>query len=298
MSDPQSPLSTQLASAQTVVVVYPVNATHEELAVAAALTLTLQSQGKDVRLVSPQLPESTNSIIGLDQTQTELGHQNLLVSFAYDENKVDKISYHIGEESGKFYLTIKPKKGHQPLDTKSVEFSYAGMEADLLILVGVKSLESLSQLYIGYEELNETMPKIEVNELGQGLSSLQITRGSASCLSEAVGHELVDSGLAISPEAASNLLAGIEEATVGLSSTAVQAGTFDLIARLLRAGGVRPVKSKNQRSVPSKMTNSSNSSNRSIDSADINVTRSSPSTTNPPKPKETEMKVEVRRAKK
>lgn len=279
MSDPQSPLSTQLASAQTVVVVYPTGANHEELAVAAALTLTLQAQGKDVRLVSPQLPESTNSIVGLDQTQTELGHQNLLVSFAYDENKVDKISYHIGEESGKFYLTVKPKKGHQPLDTKSVEFAYAGMEADLLILVGVKTLESLDQLYIGYEELYETMPKIEVNELGQGLSALQITRGSASCLSEAVGHEMVGFGMPIPPEAASNLLAGIEEATGGLSSTAVQAGTFDLIANLLRAGGVRPVKPKNHRSALSKVEVASQA-------------------TKPVKPKETEMKVEVRRAKK
>lgn len=298
MSDSQSPLSTQLASAQTVVVVYPTGASHEEMAVAAALTLTLQAQGKDVRLVSPQLPESTNSLVGLDQTQTELGHQNLLVSFAYDENKVDKISYHIGEESGKFYLTVKPKKGHQPLDTKSVEFAYAGMEADLLILVGVKTLESLDQLYIGYEELYETMPKIEVNELGQGLSALQITRGSASCLSEVVGHEIVGFGMPIPPEAASNLLTGIEEATNGLSSTAVQAGTFELIASLLRAGGVRPVKPKNHRSATSKMTDSSNSSNISIDSTDINVTRPSPSSTNPQKPKETEMKVEVRRAKK
>jgi len=279
MSDPQSPLSTHLASAQTVVLVYPSGATHEELAVAAALTLTLQAQGKDMRLVSPQLPESTNSLVGLDQTQTELGHQNLLVSFAYDENKVDKISYHIGEESGKFYLTVKPKKGHQPLDTKSVEFAYAGMEADLLILVGVKTLESLDQLYIGYEELYETMPKIEVNELGQGLSALQITRGSASCLSEAVGHEMVGFGMPIPPEAASNLLAGIEEATGGLSSTAVQAGTFELIASLLRAGGVRSVKPKNHRLAPNK----------------VEVANQA---TKPPKPKETEMKVEVRRAKK
>ncbi len=278
MSDPQSPLSTQLSSAQTVVVVYPTGATHEELAVVAAVTLTLQSQGKDVRLVSPQLPESTNSITGLDQTQTELGHQNLLVSFAYDENKVDKISYHIGEESGKFYLTIKPKRGHQPLDTKSVEFAYAGLEADLLILVGVKSLESLNQLYIGYEEMYETMPKIEINELGQGLSAWQITRASASCLSEAVGHELIGLGWVIPPEAASNLLTGIEEATNGLSSTAVQAGTFDLIASLLRAGGVRPVKPKSHRAAASKVEVASQ-------------------VAKPPKPKETEMKVEVRRAK-
>ena len=279
MSDPQSPLSTQLASAQTVVVVYPAGATHEELAVVAALTLTLQSQGKDVRLVSPQLPESTNSITGLDQTQTELGHQNLLVSFAYDENKVDKISYHIGEESGKFYLTIKPKKGHQPLDTKSVEFAYAGLEADLLILVGVKSLESLDQLYTGYEEMYETMPKIEVNELGQGLSAWQITRASAACLAEAMGHELISLGWVIPPEAASNLLTGIEEATSGLSSTAVQASTFELIASLLRAGGVRPVKPKSHRSVTSKVEVPSQ-------------------VAKPPKPKETEMKVEVRRVKK
>lgn len=281
MSDTTNPpsLASLLSTAQSVVILYPKNAAFDQLAVASALSLALTEAGKDVRLASPHLPDSTESLIGLDQTRIELGNQNLLISFDYSEDKVDKISYHIGEETGKFYLTIKPKKGHAPLDPKSMEFNYAGADADVIIAVGIDALESLDHLYVGYEEFFEKTPVVAISSSSPKFGQVYIGMSGRSCLAESVANELQAAGIALSPAAASNLLAGIEMATAGLSRNTT-ADTFQTIANLMRAGGRRPEKN---------MT--------AVVPAAASTAAKAMIAQPAPKKRETEMKVEVRKAK-
>ncbi|HOZ03682.1 MAG TPA: hypothetical protein PKX78_04305, partial [Candidatus Woesebacteria bacterium] len=136
-----------ITEANEILVVMGVGGDLDHQATATAMYLALKAAGKQVWLVSPELPNSDERIFGLDQISTESGRQNLLIAFDYQEDQVDKISYHIGEETKKFYLTIKPKKGSLPLDTKAVQLSYTGAECDLIITVGVSNLEHLSGIY-------------------------------------------------------------------------------------------------------------------------------------------------------
>lgn len=245
----QEQLKNLLDSAQTLLVIFPTNATSDQLAVASSLYLSLQQTQKNVRLVSPQPFTDQDSVFaGLSDTQTELGHQNLCISFAYTPEQVDKVSYHIGQETGKFYLTIKPKAGFQPLDSENVEFSYTGTSADVLILVGVQDLENLNQLYFGYENVYRDVPIISINNFATSFGTVKVDTGSQSCMSEVVAQLITALGLTLTGDVATNLLYAIDEATNQLSSYSATAETFEVVAQLMRAGARRIMRSKSAHS--------------------------------------------------
>lgn len=229
-------------TAQTIVVLIPAQATQDQIAVAASLYLSLLRLGKNARLVTPQPVVTKGAILGFEQAQQDLGNQNLTVSFAYTPEQVDKVSYHIAEETGRFYLTIKPKSGYEPLATESVEFSYTGASAELVILVGVSNLEQLEQLYFGYEDLFETVPMVSIHNHTTSFGTLHIDSGSASSSSEVVAQLLFSLGHPVDSDVATNLLLGIEWGTASLSSPTASAETFEVVAQLLRAGARRTFK--------------------------------------------------------
>jgi hypothetical protein len=242
-----SQLKNILDSASTILVIHPSQTSFDHRAVAASLYLAFSAAQKSVRLVSPQIEERTDaSLIGIEQTQIDMGNQNLGISFAYSPEQVDKVSYHIGEDTGKFYLTIKPKAGFPPLDASQVEFTYTGAVADAVFLVGVTDLESLEQLYFGYEDLFKTASLVSINNFTTSFGTVKIDSGSVSSSSEVIAQLLQNLGISIESEVATNLLAGIENSTQNLSSVTTSAETFEVVAQLIRFGARRNFKKNSQ----------------------------------------------------
>jgi nanoRNase/pAp phosphatase (c-di-AMP/oligoRNAs hydrolase) len=231
-------LKEYLQTAKTILVIVGPKPTDDQLAVASALTSGLVSLGKDVSLYSPK-HHADRAVSNAANIATELGKQNLVVEFDYDENAVDKVSYHIGEETRKFYLTIKPKKGHKPLNAAAVNFSYIGTEADLVFLVGVHDLESLNQLYFGYETLYENAFVVTLHSFKPELGTVQFDLSGTSSLSESFVDLLEGLEIGLTEDMATDLLHGVETVTENLQSFAVTAETFEVVAKLLRAGARR-----------------------------------------------------------
>lgn len=227
-----------LDNAQTILVMYGSNPSTDEFAAASSLYDALKRSGKDVSVYAPEKSETHANKQLLEATKTEVGHQNLVVSFEYTEEAVDKVSYHIGEDNNKFYLTIKPKKGHEPLKSDAIEYSYTGAEADLIFLIGVNQLDNLEQLYFGYEDLYRDTPIVTLNTYPSNIGTVNFGSDSSSA-SEAAATVLKELQLAINPETATHLLQGIDEATHSLQSIETTADTFETVAHLLRSGGVR-----------------------------------------------------------
>lgn len=237
-SEATSSLKEYLPTAKTVVVIVGPKPTDDQLAVASSLYLGLTASGKDTGIYAPKKLGS-NSFAGLEDLSQELGKQNLVIEFDYDETAVDKVSYHIGQETGKFYLTIKPKKGAQPLDKSTVDFSYAGADADLVFLVGVHDLEKLDQLYFGYESLYENAFVVTLHSFKPELGTLQLDLSDTSSLSESFVGLLEELELNLTEGMATNLLQAIESVTNGFQSRTANAATFETVAKLLRAGARR-----------------------------------------------------------
>lgn len=243
-------LKEYLQTAQTALIILGPKPTPDQLAVASALRAGLESLGKEASVHAPKKPDAA-AFPNLAGLSTELGKQNLVVEFDYDENAVDKVSYHIGEQTGKFYLTIKPKRGFPPLESKAVGFSYVGADADLIFLIGIHNLETLDQLYVGYETLYESAFVVTLHSFRPELGNVQFDSSGASSLSEAFVDLLAGLEISLTENMATDLLSGIEHTTDNLRSLATTAETFEAVAQLLRAGAKR-VRKKAEVSPPQK----------------------------------------------
>jgi hypothetical protein len=234
------------SQAKTILVIYSADALRDHLISATALYKNIQSQtDKEVSLLSSEdLSKIESDIVYLDETKTEVGNKNLCVAFDYVEESIENVSYHISQEEKKFYLTIKPKKGAKPLSQEGVEFSYTGAEADMIILVGVDSLESLEQLYYGYENLYQNTHLVSINSYETNFGTLKLDADNSSSLSEFTSELLYSLNFQVEPETATNLLAGIDEETSNLTSYLVTADTFEIVAKLLRSGARRFARKK------------------------------------------------------
>lgn len=237
----QGQFASHLDNAQTVVVILSAQAKRDAVAAATALTQSLVQHGKVVRLVAPkpkELQEHTG-LTHLESIQNELGNQNLTISFPYVPEQVDKVSYHIGEETQRFYLTVKPKSGTDPINYSEVEFAYTGTTADVFITVGVNNLEDLDQLYYGYEDTYKDTSVLSLHTHTVSFAALSVDAGSMSSISEATAQLLFALELPVDMDAATNLLSGIETATRHFTSYAATAETFEVVSKLLRAGARR-----------------------------------------------------------
>lgn len=184
----------------------------------------------------------------LKKPQHDLGRENLLISFPYKKNQVDKVSYHIDDKNKRFYLTIKPKKGVSPLNQKEVDFNYIGSSADLLILFGVNDLEDLKKLYFAHEELYQNTPLVTINTFLPDFGTLNLDISGNSAYGEATFYllknlaNLLDfelSSFARIDQIATLLLTSIGLKTQQFSSEQTTPNTFLAIAELLQLGAKR-----------------------------------------------------------
>lgn len=208
---------------------------------------------KECRLLTPVFDEQTYETVGdyfhPSKIENELGKENLLISFPYQEAQVDKVSYHIGEDGKRFHLTIKPRKGTAPLDSKQVEFSYAGAATDFICLLGVEQLEDLSQLYFAYENIykNSDSQLVTIgggqSELGQ--VRLELEEQSYCELAFELIRQLaplmeIDLAEFFTLTRASTLLLyGIEYKTNGLQNSDTPASSFIAAGELLNLQATR-----------------------------------------------------------
>lgn len=239
-SDQLTHLKELTQSAQSILVINPPNPTLDQAAAASALATGLQTLGKQVLLLAPEIKaEALSALEQQPDFRSEMGNKDLSISFAYRPEAIDKVSYHIDEQQQRFYLVIKPQKGQAPLDTTSVEYEYTGAEADLIFLVGVQSYESLGQLYEGYEQLFQTSTVVTLNSYEPEFGTLKISAAELSGLSELTAQLLLALEVQVDEGNATNLLAAIEAKTDRLQSFSTTADTFQLVAELLRRGARR-----------------------------------------------------------
>ena len=125
------------------------------------------------------------------------------------------------------------------MDPESVEFSYAGADVDLLFLIGVHDLETLDQLYFGYETLYENSYVVTLHNFKPEIGTTQFDLSGTSSMSETMVDLIESLGMQFDEAMATSLLMGIEQTTNHLQSLTTSAETFEKVAQLLRAGARR-----------------------------------------------------------
>ncbi len=232
-------LKSLVSSAKSILILLPTEATFDSVATGTSLYLTISSEeGKEVNIYAPNpIVVEFNRLIGVNKIKNELGNKNLGISFSnYNPQGIEKVSWDI--DNGEFKLTIVPKTNVMPPTQDQVTVTYAGVAADLVILVGGSDENSFPA--IKTEDLaNAKLVHVGVSQLNipnRNISSLATT---GSSISEVAANLIKNSGYKIEADIATNLLMGIEEATSAFTANNVTADTFMLVSDLMRAGGKR-----------------------------------------------------------
>jgi len=236
-----TPVEEALTPAQTFAIVLPTNLNTDKVAAALALFLSLKKAGKQASLVcsAPMIVEYS-SLIGVDKIGQKLGGRNLMVSFDYREDSIEKVSYHI--ENNKFNLVIQPKEGFPPLSTEKINYAYFGSQADVVLTIGAASWENLGNLYTENKSVFEESQSInlDIHPHNSQFAKINLVESGMASLSELVTLMLSALNLPLDEDIASNLLQGIKKATFDFSLNKSGPSTFEAVAICLRAGARQP----------------------------------------------------------
>src|SRR3989338_3347096 len=218
----------------------PLNPSIDTIAASVTLYLHLTKLGKQVNLTCGQ-DINAPSIIGEDKIQKDLakGGDSLVVYFPYEDGAVDKVTYTI--EGNYFNLVIQPGQSKKKLDPSAVKYSYTGGKLDALIVIDAPTLESLGEVYSAHhnEFKGKDIINIDRHMTNSQFGTVNLVNKSASSTSEIIFELLKLASIPLTPETATNLYAGIRGATNNFTSYAVNAGTFEAAAELLKSGATK-----------------------------------------------------------
>jgi nanoRNase/pAp phosphatase (c-di-AMP/oligoRNAs hydrolase) len=283
-----------IAQSRSVAVLLRSNPSVDQLLAAMALADTLMSSGKSVEIACADFNkkafsdvlDSLSSVqdIDFEAIKDTLGNRNLTISFPYQEEAVENVSYHISDDGEKFYLTVKPQPGATPLQADAVSFDYSGFDADLILTVGVHDWQQLDYLYTSHEQSFKNATIVSVHSFETELTTFNLDTSHFGSMCEGVVWLLEGLQLKASPKAATVLLKGIELATDSFKSLSTTADTFESVAKLMRSGAGRVAVSNSQTSQASQknqanQTNQMNQANQTgqLSSAGPTVVQSSQS---------------------
>lgn len=225
------------------IIIFPVaNATLDGIAASLALYLTLEQSGKMVTIACTTDSVVRDSrLVGLDKITKEIGNANLVISFPYAEEKVEKVSYNVNGDE--FNLIIQPKSGSTPVGQDELSYSYTGADADLIFVLGAQEVNEVGAILSQEKDLLKKATLVNISNKTGSFGQINLVDPNSS-LSEIIVALVTELGLKISQDVANNLMRGIEEATDNLSSPNLTADTFEALAMLYRAGARRQVEAE------------------------------------------------------
>ena len=231
-------LVTLLKTASSLLIVLGKGAKRDSFAAALGLYLACMQEGKMARVCTEAPLQTAQGLEGADKISNtlELGGNVLKISFACKEDAVNQVSYNTTDD--RFNVLIEPGEGVPPIDPKSVQFSYTGGTVDAIVTIDAPALEQLGSLYLENPDVfaREKIINIDRRFDNKQYGAFNIVEKAASSTSELVLQLLSVLRIALTPEIATNLYAGLVAATNNFSSFSTNAHSFDTAAQLLKAG--------------------------------------------------------------
>jgi len=212
----------------------------DRVAAGLALSLALAKKQTTVYCSRPMTVEFS-SLVGVDRIKNKFEGKNLTIAFDYAEGSIEKVSYNI--EGQKFNLTIQPKKGFAPLSADNLEYHYVGQEPDMIFVVGARRLTDLGEIYFENKEVFAKTPltNLDASAENEKFGKINLVDPQAGSFSELVALLIDQLKLPVDADIASNLLAGIKDATVNFSLAQTTPLSFEAAAFCLRHGAAKPM---------------------------------------------------------
>lgn len=248
-------LKESLSQTKKAIVIMGNNPNYDTVASALGFALVLRGKGIDTQVVSlADMRVEFSRLVGIDGVRRKIGNRNLVVSFEYSEDQVEKVSYQISDDGKRFNLVIAPKSGVAPLQPESVQYEFAGAEAQFIASFGLNSAQELDELVKEEHGLLDSAMTLAVTLFpSPPFAKCHLDASGTSSLSELTANICLSLGFEFDEDSGSNLLAGIDVTSQGFRSPLTTADTFDVVSTLMRAGAVRPPMLSSPQMSPSQM---------------------------------------------
>lgn len=235
---PLSPLREKLNASQKVVIVLNQRPSLDQVAAALSLKLAFKEAAKEASIVcaSPMMVEF-NHLVGINQVESRVTGTDLIISFNYSPDQVEKVSYN--DDGNRPNIIVQPKAGAPSISEKLASFSYGGVGADIIISLGVKDPAMVN--INGLNLSQGFVVNVDNSPANVGFGELSILDQSTPSLSEMALGIILGLNLALSPDAAQNILAGIWQSTLGMNNPNLGPDTYEAVAICLRAGAQKPM---------------------------------------------------------
>ena len=229
-----------IARSQKVVIAVGQNPPVDQMAGALSLYLAFSSQNKKAAVVSASEPiVELSSLVGIDKVKTsyEGSGGDLVVSFPYREGEIEKVSYTIDDG----YLNIVVKAGEDGLtfEEQDVIFKRGSDKADLVIAVGIPSMDTILSLMPEESMQEATLINIDNSNENTGFGDIVLVSNKFSSLSEQIADLLLNLDMDFDTDIAQNLLSGIMQATDNFQNPQTSFLAFEIAAILMKRGAVR-----------------------------------------------------------
>lgn len=242
-------LKTLLPTAKNILIALPVNASIDVLASGLSLFLTLQGSGKQVSIVCDDtIKVGQAHLFGVDHIQknipsTEGGNLTLtLEGVAASDNTIpalEKLDWYAENSNLNLVFHILPGQTFQPA---KIVPKYQGSGFNLIFTVGAVNLNALGNVYSSNNQVfsGTHIVNLDIQVANTSFGQTNVLDTQASSVSEIMSNVVTDLGFALNTDAASNLIAGIFDATQNLTNDKASAETYMAVASCLRVGGRKP----------------------------------------------------------
>ncbi|TSC87583.1 MAG: Uncharacterized protein G01um10147_561 [Microgenomates group bacterium Gr01-1014_7] len=242
-------LKNLLPTAKNILIATSAGADIDKLAAGLALFLTFETAGKQVSIASDDnILVGHTHLFGVDHVQktlpqTEGGNLTLVLEgVAASDNTVpalEKLDWYAENSNLNLVFHVAPGQTFQPA---KIIPKYQGSGFNLIFTVGAVNLNALGNIYsANIQAFSGThIVNVDTQSANTSFGQTNVLDSQASSVSEVMVNLLSDLGFAMDADTASNLLAGIFEATKDLTDTKVTADTYMAVANCLRVGGRKP----------------------------------------------------------
>lgn len=242
-------LKNVLPASKKILIALPANASIDQLSAGLGLFLTLEASGKEVGVVSDDnIRVGQSHLFGVDHVQktlpsTDGGNLTLILEgVAASDNTVpalEKLDWYAEGNNLNLVFHVLPGQTFQPA---RIVPKYQGSGFNLIFVVGAFNLNALGVVYSANSQAFSGTHVVNIDNqvANTNFAATNVVDTNASSVSEVMTNVITDLGFVLDADSASNLLAGIFEATGNLINSRVTADTYMAVAQCLRVGGRKP----------------------------------------------------------
>jgi nanoRNase/pAp phosphatase (c-di-AMP/oligoRNAs hydrolase) len=239
----------KISETNSIVIAMPSDPSEDILAAGLGLFLTLKQTKQNTNIGCSSAPKVGSArIFGIDQITDNLGNQNMIITLDFSEEKLEKIDYNTSDGGKKIELHVIPRSGESPPTGDQIHINFAGAKADLVITLGINSLEELGKLYATEKEFFDTTPVISISQKSQPdvFATVSVNSPSAASISELTAYLLKQSSMTPESDPATNLLSLMVRQSDHFSSPKTSPESLETAAFLMRQIKQQPVPTQNQ----------------------------------------------------